>query len=152
MDSSIQSIMLVEDGAEDFEVLMRALRKAGISNPVYRFSHGEEALDFLRRRGRYFQPGTAPRPDLILLDLNLPGADGRDVLSEIKSDPSLRAIPLIVLTSSASPADVEACYQAGANSYILKPFAVEDLAEVILRLKHYWFDVVVLPRAEQPQT
>jgi len=145
MRESIQSIMLIEDGAEDFEALMRALRKAGISNPVYRFSHGEEALDYLQQRGRYFKPGAATRPDIILLDLNLPGADGRDVLQQIKSNPVLCSIPVIVLTGSQAREDIEACYRAGANSYMLKPGSVAELANVILRLKQYWFDAVVLP-------
>lgn len=146
MRESIQSIMLIEDGAEDFEALMRALRKAGIHNPVYRFSHGEEALDYLIQRGRYFKPGAAARPDIILLDLNLPGADGREVLQQIKSNPQLCSIPVIVLTGSQSQEDVAACYRAGANSYMLKPRSVAELANVILRLKQYWFEAAVLPR------
>lgn len=145
MSAGLRSIMLIEDGDEDFEALTRALGKAGIHNPVYRFSHGESALDFLRGRGRYFKPGSTTRPGLVLLDLNLPSADGRDVLAEMKSDQRLRAIPVVVITGSRSPADVDFCYQAGANSYILKPPDMEGVVELIRRLKDYWFDLAVLP-------
>jgi CheY-like chemotaxis protein len=145
MSESLPAIMLIEDGEEDFEALTRALQKAGINNPLYRFSHGESALDFLRGRGRYFKPGSTTRPSLVVLDLNLPSADGRQVLKEIKDNPNLKAIPVVVLTGSRSPADITSCYQAGANSYILKPADMEGMVELIRRLKHYWFDLALLP-------
>lgn len=146
MSNALRSIMMVEDTEEDFEALTRALKKAEIHNPVYRFSHGESALDYLRGRGRYVKPGSSTRPGLVLLDLNLPGdADGRGVLNAIKSDQNLRAIPVIVLTSSASSADVEFCYRAGANSYILKPQDTTGMVDLIGRLKQYWFELVMLP-------
>lgn len=140
MDRSSRSILLIEDGQEDFEALTRALVKAGIHNPVYRFSHGESALDFLRGRGRYFKPGSTVRPSLILLDLNLPSTDGREVLRAIKSDPGLQSIPVIVLTGSRSPADAEICYRAGANSFVQKPATLDEFIELIRSLKQHWFD------------
>jgi CheY-like chemotaxis protein len=145
MPAGLRSILLIEDGAEDFEALTRALTKAGIHNPVYGFSHGESALDFLRGRGRFFKPGSASRPGLVLLDLNLPGADGRHVLTEIKSDPRLKEIPVLVITGSRSPADVAFCYRAGANSFLPKPADLSGVVDLIRRLKEYWFDLAILP-------
>lgn len=149
MPGNSRSIMLIEDGDEDFEALTRALTRAGIRNPVYRFSHGESALDFLRGRGRYFKPGSTTRPSLVLLDLNLPGADGRQVLREIKGNPQISAIPVIVLTGSVSAADVRFCYQAGANSYISKPADMDGMVGLIRKLKDYWFELVLLPEGAE---
>jgi CheY-like chemotaxis protein len=136
---------MIEDAQEDFEALTRGLAKAEVHNPVYRFSHGESALDFLRGRGRYYKPGSNTRPSLVLLDLNLPSADGRDVLTAIKGDPNLRAIPVVVLTTSRSRDDIEFCYRSGANSYILKPSDMAGMIDLIRRLRLYWFDLVSLP-------
>jgi CheY-like chemotaxis protein len=138
-------ILLVEDSPEDFEATVRALRKAGVANPVYRCEDGDEALDYLHRRGRYADPATAPRPGIILLDLNLPGTDGREVLEEIKADASLQLIPVVVLTTSTDERDVERCYRAGANSYIKKPVDLDGFLQAIRRLTEFWFEVVILP-------
>src|SRR3978361_1505293 len=100
LDSPNQPILLVEDSPEDFETTERAFRRSGLKNPIYRCADGDEALDFLPRRGHNPEPDKAPRPGVILLDLNLPGTDGREVLSEIKNDPDLKQIPVIVLTTS----------------------------------------------------
>ena len=141
-----QPILLVEDSPEDYETTVRGLRKAGFSNQVYRCEDGEDALDFLYRRGAYAEPGRARRPVMILLDLNLPGTDGRDVLFEIKRDPKLRTIPVVVLTTSRHERDIQTCYDAGANSYIQKPVRLEEFMRAIDRLKAYWFEVVILPK------
>ena len=141
-----QPILLVEDSPEDFETTERAFRRSGLKNPIYRCADGDEALDFLYRRGRYAGPGEAPRPGVILLDLNLPGTDGREVLFEIKNDPGLKQIPVIVLTTSKDERDVEACYRCGANSYIQKPVDVDGFMKAIERLNDYWFEVVILPK------
>ncbi|MFY9821968.1 MAG: response regulator [Thermoanaerobaculia bacterium] len=141
-----QPILLVEDSPEDFETTERAFRRSGLKNPIYRCADGDEALDFLNRRGAYSDPERAPRPGVILLDLNLPGTDGREVLSEIKNDSSLKQIPVIVLTTSKDERDVEACYRCGANSYIQKPVDLEGFMQAIERLNDYWFEVVILPR------
>jgi CheY-like chemotaxis protein len=141
-----QPILLVEDSPEDFEATVRAFKRSGLKNPIFRCEDGDGALDFLYQRGPYTDPEKAPRPGVILLDLNLPGTDGREVLAEIKRDESLRPIPVIVLTTSNDDRDVEACYQAGANSYIQKPVDMEGFVRAIERLKGYWFEVVVLPK------
>ena len=142
-----QTILLVEDSPEDFEVTVRAFRKANLANPVFRCQDGEEALDYLFQRGRYADPDRFPRPGLILLDLNLPGTDGRQVLAQIKSDAQLRTIPVIVLTTSADERDIESCYRSGANSYIQKPVSLEAFLRAVQLLKSYWFEVAILPRS-----
>jgi len=143
-----QAILLVEDSPEDFEATERAFRRAGLKNPIHRCSDGEEALDFLFRRGEYVDPAAAPRPGVILLDLNLPGTDGRQVLSEIKAADQLKDIPVVVLTTSVDERDISACYRAGANSYIQKPVDVDGFFKAIERLKGYWFEVVILPKGD----
>jgi len=137
-------ILVVEDSPEDFEATRRSLQRGGLLHPLVHVGNGDEALDYLFRRGHFARDRT-PRPRLILLDLNLPGTDGREVLASIKADDDLRQIPVIVFSTSRDHRDVEACYRAGANSYMLKPGSVAELANVILRLKQYWFDAVVLP-------
>ncbi len=144
-DSPNQPILLVEDSPEDFETAERAFRRSGLKNPIVRCSDGDEALEFLFRRGRF---ADAPRPGVVLLDLNLPGTDGREVLAEIKADPQLKHIPVIVLTTSSDDRDVQACYQAGASSYIQKPVDLEGFMRAIERLNDYWFEVVILPKAQ----
>jgi CheY-like chemotaxis protein len=146
MERNDQTILLVEDSPEDYAATVRAFKKAGLVNPIVRCADGDDALDFLYRRGPYAAPGSAPRPGVILLDLNLPGTDGRDVLAEVKADAGLRAIPVIVLTTSCDERDVTGCYLAGANSYVQKPVSLERFCQAVQRLKDYWFDVVILPR------
>jgi two-component system response regulator len=138
-----QPILLVEDSPEDFETTERAFRRSGLKNPIIRCVDGDEALELLFRRGRF---ADAPRPGVILLDLNLPGTDGREVLAEIKADPALKQIPVIVLTTSSDERDVQACYSAGASSYIQKPVDLDGFMQAIERLNDYWFEVVILPR------
>lgn len=140
-----QPILLVEDSPEDFEATQRAFRRSGLKNPIVRCEDGEEALDYLFRRGQY---SYAQRPGVILLDLNLPGTDGRQVLAEIKKDESLKQIPVVVLTTSADERDISACYNAGANSYIQKPVDIDGFVKAIERLNGYWFEVVILPKGE----
>ena len=141
-------ILLVEDSPEDYEATVRVLRKSGLANPIYRCVDGDDALDFLHRRGAYTHPDRAPRPSIILLDLNLPGTDGREVLTEIKKDEHLKIIPVIVLTTSCDERDISSCYRAGANSYITKPVNLDGFLESVQRLKEYWFEIVILPRGE----
>ncbi|HWM90555.1 MAG TPA: response regulator [Thermoanaerobaculia bacterium] len=143
-----QPILLVEDSPEDYEATLRAFRRSGLKNPVQRCEDGEEALNYLYRRGEYADPAKAPRPGVILLDLNLPGTDGRQVLSEIKNSDHLRDIPVVVLTTSADERDIAACYRAGANSYIQKPVDIDGFMKAIERLNGYWFEVVILPKGE----
>lgn len=143
-----QPILIVEDSPEDFETTVRALRNSGLHNPLYRCADGDDALDYLYRRGDYVSPDDAPRPGIILLDLNLPGTDGRDVLEEIKQDADLKTIPVVVLTTSTDERDIEACYQFGANSYVQKPVDLAGFVNAIQRLKDYWFQIVVFPKAD----
>jgi CheY-like chemotaxis protein len=122
---------------------IRALQRAGLKNTIINCSTGDEALDFLYQRGDY---ADAAKPSLVLLDLNLPGTDGREVLEQIKSDKSLRQIPVVVITTSVDHRDIKSCYQAGANSYIQKPVDIDGFFKAIQRLKDYWFEVVILPK------
>jgi CheY-like chemotaxis protein len=142
----VQPILVVEDSPEDYELTQEAFRLAGFRNPLHRVCDGEEALDYLHRRGRYAEPATSPRPGVILLDLNLPGTDGREVLADIKQDQELKRIPVIVLTTSKDDRDIQACYKIGANSYIAKPVNMDGFFSAIQRLTNYWFEVSILPR------
>lgn len=141
----VHSILIVEDNDVDYRQTIRAFREAHLANPVYRCVDGEDALDFLFHRGRYSDPKSAPRPSIILLDLNMPGTGGREVLAQIKADPELRSIPVIVLTTSEAPVDIEACYQAGANSYVKKPVGFENYIRAVRMLDQYWFHIAILP-------
>jgi two-component system, response regulator len=144
-----QLILIVEDSDDDFFAMQRAFKKAGLMNPIHRCSNGDQAADYLFRRGEFAAPNAAPRPAIILLDLNLPGLDGRDVLLLVKSDPELRRIPVIVLTTSSAPQDIERCYAYGANSYVHKPVDLEGFFQAISRLKDFWFGIAVLPKEER---
>jgi CheY-like chemotaxis protein len=142
-------ILLVEDNDQDYEATIRAFAKVRMANKVHRCENGEEALDYLFRRGAFSDPIKAPRPALIMLDLNLPGTDGREVLAEIKQDLHLKKIPVVVLTTSSDERDIEKCYQEGANSIIQKPVSFDRLVEAIGYLKNYWFEIVLFSKEVQ---
>jgi two-component system response regulator len=142
------SMLLVEDSPEDREATMRAFKRAGLTNPIHCVGTGDEALDYLYQRGRYADPTSAPRPSMVLLDLNLPGTDGRAVLAEIKQTEHLRLIPVVILTTSTDERDIQGCYRMGANSYMKKPVNLEGFMKSIQQLKDYWFEVVILPKLE----
>lgn len=144
-----QLILVVEDSDDDFFATERAFRKANLLNPVQRCATGDEALDFLYQRGEYAHRAGKANPSLILLDLNLPGLDGRAVLRTIKSDPKLHKIPVVVLTTSAAERDIAQCYDDGANSYVHKPVDMMRFVEAIIRLKEYWFEVSILPKGSR---
>ncbi len=141
-----QMILVVEDSDDDFFATERAFKKADLRNPVQRCATGDEALDFLFQRGAFAHRQGLPNPSLILLDLNLPSLDGRQVLHAIKSDSKLHRIPVVVLTTSVAEQDIARCYDEGANSYIHKPVDMLRFVEAIIRLKEYWFEVAVLPK------
>jgi len=141
-----QSVLLVEDNNEDYETTKRAFRKAGLRNNLHRCKDGDEALDYLHRRGKYGDPEISPRPGIILLDLNLLATDGRQVLRNIKTDKRLRTIPVIVLTTSEDERDIQMCYENGANSYMHKPLDLAGFFAAIQQLKDYWFKVMILPK------
>lgn len=138
-------VLMVEDSDEDFEAVRWAVRKLGRELPLLRCADGDTALDWLRGEGAY--AGQAPLwPALILLDLNLPGTDGREVLAELKQDPRLASIPVVVMTTSANPRDVRACYAQGANSYALKPVNFEKFVEQLRLLLDFWLGTALLPQ------
>ncbi len=135
-------ILLVEDSPTDAMFAREALEFSKVCNNLHAVTDGVEAMAFLRREGKY---ATVPRPDLILLDLNLPKMDGREVLSKIKEDERLKVIPVVVLTSSKDEADVLKAYGLHANCYIVKPVDFEKFAEVVKTIESFWFAVVTLP-------
>ena len=142
-----QTILIIDDSDDDYDATVRALKKGrNLCNPLRRCENGKEALDYLFKEGRYASSGDAPRPGIILLDLNMPGIDGRTVLTKIKGDPSLRSIPVIVMTNSNDEQDVRACYDMGANTYIQKPLDWPSFLDAINRLTEYWFEIALLPR------
>ncbi len=138
-------ILIVEDSPEDYDSTLRAFKKVGMKNKVIRFEMGDECLDYLFGRGEY-EGKKIVLPGLIMLDLNLPGTDGRDVLKIIKSDLELKKIPVVVLTTSNDINDIEKCYLLGANSYIQKPVDFEGFINAITKLKEYWFEISILPK------
>ena len=136
-------MLLVEDNPDDVDLTVEALEDAKIANRLHVVSDGVAALAFLHRKGGYVR---APRPDLILLDLNLPKKGGREVLAEIKSDPKLRCIPVVVLTTSSADEDILRAYDLHANCYITKPVDFEQFSRVIHAIEDFWLTVVKLPR------
>jgi CheY-like chemotaxis protein len=138
-------ILLVEDDPGDQELTRRALQGDLLRTDLQIVENGEEALDYLYRRGRFAAREAAPRPDLILLDLNMPRLGGREVLAHIKHDPELGRIPVVVLTTSTQETDIVKSYDLGCNSYIHKPVDIEQFIRVIRQLENYWFELVTLP-------
>ena len=140
-------ILLVEDNAADVRLTEEALREGKVRNNLHVARDGMEALEFLKRQGKHAK---ATRPDLILLDLNLPRRDGREVLAEIKNDPELKMIPVVVLTTSSAEADILKSYKLHANCYITKPVDLEQFVTVVKSIDDFWLTVVRLP-SETPQ-
>jgi CheY-like chemotaxis protein len=131
-------LLVIEDSNEDFEALSRIIDQVSqVSLELHRCIDGDEALDWLNQ--------THCHPDLIMLDLNLPGTDGREILVMIKQTKSLKAIPIVVLSTSSNPKDIAACYQSGVNSYMLKPMNINDLKDSLRMMFDYWFRATVLP-------
>ncbi len=139
------TILLADDDADDRMMAADALEESRLANDVRFVEDGEELMDYLRRRGKYSDPAAAPRPGLILLDLNMPRKDGREALREIKAEPNLRTIPVIVLTTSKAEEDIYRTYDLGVNSFITKPVNFESLVGVMRALGKYWFEIVELP-------
>lgn len=147
--SSLPPILLIEYSDEDYATLVRAFIYAGVRNPLHRCRDGDEALEYLYHFGRYADSPQAGAPALILLDLNLPGTDGREVLAEVKRDEKLNVIPIIVMTTSSNPKDILECYRRGANSYQVKSANYEGFKREILRTVDYWFATSTLPAATE---
>lgn len=139
------TILMADDDPDDCELAREALAEARVTNDLRIVGDGEELMDYLKRRGPYAAPEESPRPGLILLDLNMPRKDGREALQEIKRDPALRTIPIVVLTTSKAEEDVYRTYDLGVNSYIKKPVMFDGLVDVMRTLKLYWFEIVQLP-------
>jgi CheY-like chemotaxis protein len=135
-------ILLIEDNAGDARLAKEALRDAKVRNNLTWIPDGVEAISFLRRQGRFEK---APRPDLILLDLNLPKKDGREVLSEIKSDDAFRRIPVVILTTSQAEEDILKAYHLNANCYISKPVDLDQFIRVVKTIEDFWLTIVKLP-------
>jgi len=135
---------MADDDADDRLLAQDALTETQLANDLHFVENGEELLDYLQRRGR-FNKFNAPRPGLILLDLNMPRKDGREALREIKQDPELRRIPVVVLTTSKADTDITRIYDLGANSFIAKPVTFDSLVHVMKTLATYWLNIVELP-------
>ncbi|XHR81413.1 MAG: response regulator [Gloeotrichia echinulata GP01] len=145
ISNSAKPLLVIEDSDEDYEALCRVMRQQSVINPVFRCTDGDEALDFLYHTGIYENVQTAPRPAIILLDLNLPGTDGREVLAQMKQDENLKYIPVVVFSTSSNPKDIEICYRYSVASYILKPVDINRLVKTISTFIAYWLDIVVFP-------
>ncbi len=138
-------ILLVEDNPGDARLAVEALKESKVRNELYHVEDGVEAMDFLHQRNGYAE---VPVPDLILLDLNLPRKDGREVLEEIKEDPELRLVPVVVLTTSAAERDLLKTYDLHANAYVIKPMDLDQFIEVVQAIENFWFMVVKLPQVD----
>lgn len=135
-------VLLVEDDPGDVRLTQEALKRSKLLVMITVVSDGEQALQYLRRMGPY---SSSVRPDLVLLDLNLPKVDGREVLAAVKSDPELRMVPIVVLTTSAADADILKAYGLGGNCYITKPVGFEEFRRIVRAIEEFWFEVVKLP-------
>ena len=138
-------ILLADDDEEDRMLTADALAESRVVNEFRFVQDGDELLDYLYHRGQYTDPASAPTPGLILLDLNMPRKDGREALREIKADPDLRRIPVIILTTSKAEEDIYRTYDLGANSFITKPVSFEGLVSVMRDIGRYWIEIVELP-------
>lgn len=139
-------ILMADDDADDRFMVKEALDEVGMEHNLYFVENGEELTDYLNRRGKFTDPATSPRPGLILLDLNMPRKDGREALKDIKSDPKLKTIPVVVLTTSKAEDDICGTYDLGVNSFIAKPVSFEALVSIMKILTRYWFQLVELPK------
>jgi CheY-like chemotaxis protein len=140
-------ILMADDDADDRQLTREALEESHLTNELRFVENGEQLMDYLLHRGAFREPSAAPRPGVILLDLNMPRKDGREALKEIKTNPDLRGIPVVVLTTSKAEEEIVRSYDQGANSFITKPVTFQGLVEVMKGLGQYWFEIVELPGA-----
>jgi CheY-like chemotaxis protein len=140
------TVLMAEDDAEDRMLVKDAWEESMLNNDLRFVEDGEELMEYLSHRGKYSDPAQAPRPGLILLDLNMPRKDGRAALEEIKQDEELKGIPIVILTSSKAEEDIIKSYDIGVNSYITKPVTFDKLVEVLKTLEKYWLEIVELPK------
>jgi two-component system, chemotaxis family, response regulator Rcp1 len=146
MMATVSEILLVDDNPADLDLTIDALAQSAWPTNVSTVSDGSEAMAYLRHEGKY---GPATRPHLVLLDLNLPRKDGRAVLADMKSDPALRRIPVVIFSTSQAAKDIERCYELGANSYVSKPPTLADWVAAVKLLKDFWIGCACLPREEE---
>jgi CheY-like chemotaxis protein len=139
------TILIADDDPEDRMLVEEAFVESRLANDLRFVEDGEQLMDYLYRRGRYGDPASSPRPGVILLDLNMPRKDGREALKEIKSDPRLRQIPVVVLTTSRAEEDIFRAYDSGVNSFVTKPVTFVAMVELMKTLGKYWFEIVELP-------
>ena len=139
-------IVMADDDDDDYLLTRKALKESRLINTLFRVKDGEELLDYLNNRGAYEDKRAYERPGVILLDLNMPRKDGREALKDIKSDPKLRDIPVVVFTTSKAEEDIFRTYELGVNSFITKPVTFDNLITVMRTLGDYWFDIVTLPK------
>ena len=149
MEGKMITIVLADDDADDRKLTADAFMENRLANQLTCVEDGEELMEYLHRRGKYEKLRSEPLPGLILLDLNMPRKDGREALKEIKADPNLRRIPIVVLTTSKAEEDIVRSYDLGVNSYVTKPVTFKSLVELIKVLGRYWFEVVELPPEER---
>jgi CheY-like chemotaxis protein len=142
-------IVLAEDDDDDYILTQDALQESQVSNDLYRVSDGEELMDYLNRRGQFEDPKSSPTATLVLLDLNMPRKDGRECLREIRSDVTLRHLPVVILTTSKAEEDVAGCYSEGVSSFIRKPVTFEGLVNAMKIMGRYWFEIVEMPTNEE---
>lgn len=145
------TLLMADDDEDDREMARDALAETELRSVLRFVENGEQLLDYLNQRGAYAGTSSAPRPGLILLDLNMPRVNGREALNAIKADPVLRGIPVVVFTTSQSADDVQSSYALGANSYVSKPVKFAQFVETVKALEKYWFEIVELPSDEQPR-
>jgi CheY-like chemotaxis protein len=145
-------ILLAEDNEDHVFLIRRALGQAGLANPFFVVNNGEEAIHYLSGEGPYAQRDEYPLPDLLLLDLHMPRKDGFEVLEWIRSHPALRALRVVVLTTSTNLADVNRAYQLGANSFLVKPADFESVTHLLRQLKNYWLERDKAPEVARPAT
>ncbi|NER79961.1 MAG: response regulator [Leptolyngbya sp. SIO1D8] len=138
-------ILMADDDEDDRLLTQDALAENRVCNDLYFVEDGEKLMDYLYQRGDYREPGVAPRPTLILLDLNMPRKDGREALEEIKTDPELRNIPVVILTTSKAEEDILSTYNLGVSSFITKPVDFQSMVDIMKTLGTYWFEIVYLP-------
>jgi len=146
--SKLVTILLADDSEDDRLMTRDALNESFVLNDLREVEDGEQLMDYLHRRGQYTDPSTSPRPGLILLDLNMPRKSGQEALAEIKRDPLLRRIPVIVLTTSEADEDIVRSYELGVSSFITKPVTFHGLVEVMKAFGKYWIEIVAIPSVD----
>lgn len=145
MNRSFNPLLIAEDSDEDFEVLKLLMQQMKVQNPIHRCTNGDKVLDFIYQEGECGDRRSAPLPSAILLDLNLPGTDGREVLEQLKGDRSFKDIPIVIFTTSANPKDIKFCYQNGANGYLIKPVDIDELERIVRAFVEYWLQANISP-------